>query len=52
MKNFAIWYRPIWGQFTRYCKYVKAMNYEHAEIKFYGTKEADNCQSILIIEEC
>ena len=52
MKDFAIWYEPIWGQMTRYCKYVKAMNYEHAEIKFYGTKEADNCQSILRIEQC
>jgi hypothetical protein len=52
MNTYAIWYSPIWGQMTRYCEYVKASSQRHAEMKFYGTKAGDNCQSILQIECC
>ena len=52
MYNYAIWYAPIWGQFTRYVEYVKASNSRQAEIKFYATQAAENCYEILIIEKC
>jgi len=51
MRDYTICYRPIWGQMTRYFKRVRASSERHAEVKFYGTKEADNCQEILFIEQ-
>jgi hypothetical protein len=52
MGTYAIWYRPVWGQMTRYVEYVKANNGRQAEIKFYATRAGDNCQSIILIERC
>jgi len=52
MGTYAIWYRPVWGQMTRYVEYVKANNARQAEIKFYATSAGDNCQSIILIERC
>jgi hypothetical protein len=51
MNNYIVWYQPIWGTFNRYCVRVTAINENHAEIKFYSTKDADNCKNILLIEK-
>lgn len=52
MRYFIIWYRPIWGNLNRISKTIRASSKKQAEIKFYGCKEADNCDEILIIEDC
>lgn len=52
MYRYAIWYRPIWGQFTKMCEYVKASSSRQAEMKFYSTEAGDNCASIILIERC
>lgn len=48
--TYIVWYKPIWGQMTRYAEYVKASTYEQAKIKFYCTKAGDNCAGIICIE--
>ena len=50
MKTYIIWYAPIWGQFTRYSKTIKAACIRQAEIKFYSSDAGDNCQEIITIE--
>lgn len=50
MRTYCVWYRPIWGQFTRYCEYVQASSIEQAKIKFYCSAAGNNCQEIILIE--
>ena len=50
MKTFIFWYEPIWGQFSRYSKTIKASCLKQAEIKFFASKEGDNCQQIVEVE--
>ena len=52
MRTYAIWYVQVWGQMSRVCKYVQASSFNHAEMKFYGTKASDNCLRIIKIEAC
>jgi hypothetical protein len=49
---YEVWYRPIWGQMTRYCERVRASSIRQAEIKFYCTEAGDNCQEIIDIIYC
>ena len=49
MKEYAVWYRPIWGTFTRYVEYVEGCNQEHAMSRFYA-RCGDNCDAILLVE--
>ena len=44
---YEIIYEPIWGTFTRYVEYVSAASERQAEIKFYCSKDGDNCQRII-----
>lgn len=37
---------------TRYCKRLKAASFKQAELKFYCSKEGDNCQEIIDIIRC
>ena len=50
MRTYFIWYKPIWGTFTRMCEHVKASSAQQAEVKFYLSKAGDNCQEIILIE--
>lgn len=52
MRIYAIHYAPIWGQMTRYIKYVKAFNTDMAITKFYCSSDAENCAEILYVEPC
>ena len=49
MYIYEVWYKPIWGQMTRYCERVKASTAKQAEIKFYATPAGDNCYEIIEI---
>ena len=49
---YEVWYKPIWGQMTRYCERVKASSVRQAEIKFYCTEAGDNCYEIIDIIYC
>jgi len=50
MRKFIIYYEPYWSQFSRLSKVVNASTQEQAIMKFYHSKEGDNCQRILNIE--
>jgi len=46
---FEVWYIPKYSTFTRECKRISASSKKQAEIKFYLTKEGDNCIEIIDI---
>lgn len=52
MRDWIIYYEPMWSQFSRLSKVVKANSEEQAKMKFYCSKEGDNCQSIIDIQPC
>lgn len=50
MKTYIFWYSPIWGQFSRCSKEIRASSFRQAEIKFYASDVGDNCQEIIDVE--
>lgn len=49
MREWGIWYRPMYGYMTKLFTTVKANSYEAAMMKFYS-KHDDNCDEVLQVE--